>query len=76
MKRDELGMLRRLTVDQLKERANTVKTDLFETRFAIRAGHLGDFSRVRALRGAHAQILTIIAERRIEKTKQGAGTTR
>lgn len=76
MKRDELGTLRRLTIDQLKERAQAVKTDLFETRFAIRAGHLADFSTLRALRGTHAQILTILAERRIEETKQGAGKTR
>lgn len=76
MKRDEFATLRRLTIEQLKERANTVKADLFETRFAVRAGHRGDFSRLRALRGDRARILTIIAERSIEETKQGAGKTR
>ncbi len=76
MKRDEVGKLRQLTIAQLQDRAKEVKTDLFNTRFALRTGHLSDFSKVRAIRGAYAQIKTIISEKRIEQTKQGAVETR
>ncbi len=72
MKRDDVSKLRDLSISQLQERAKEAKTDLFHTRFALRTGHLSDFSKVRAIRNDYAQIQTIISEKRIAQAKQGA----
>lgn len=76
MKRDEVTKLRELSIPELQNRAKDAKTDLFNTRFALRTGHLSDFSKVRAIRIDYAQIQTIISEKRIAQTKQGAVETR
>ncbi|MBV8363695.1 MAG: 50S ribosomal protein L29 [Candidatus Eremiobacteraeota bacterium] len=66
MKRTELKELRQLTMPELQQRARAAKEELFNLRFALRTGHLSDFSKVRAMRRTYAVIQTVISEKRLE----------
>jgi large subunit ribosomal protein L29 len=72
MKRGELGELRSLTMAELQTKARETKSELFNLRFALRTGHLTDFSKIRDMRRAYAQIQTVISEKRIAEEKHGA----
>jgi large subunit ribosomal protein L29 len=72
MKRNELKDMRGLTIAELQQKARETKEELFNLRFALRTGHLSDFSKVRAMRRAYAQIQTLIAEKRIAEKQNGA----
>ncbi len=72
MKQAELNELRTLTVDELKTKARETKEELFNLRFALRTGHLTDFSKIRAMRRTYAQIQTVISEKRIAQEQHGA----
>jgi large subunit ribosomal protein L29 len=72
VKRDELTALRALSMGELQQKARDTKEELFNLRFALRTGHLSDFSKVRATRRAYAQIQTAISEKRIAEAKHGA----
>ncbi|HEV3155780.1 MAG TPA: 50S ribosomal protein L29 [Candidatus Baltobacteraceae bacterium] len=72
MKRDELVKMRELTIPELRQRARETKEELFNLRFALRTGHLSDYSKVRATRHAYAQIQTVINEKRIAEATHGA----
>ncbi len=65
MKRTDLRALRELTLAELETRAKETKEELFNLRFALRTGHLSDFSRVKLARRTYAQIQTAISEKRI-----------
>lgn len=65
MKRNALSELRALTVPELEEKAKETKSELFNLRFALRTGHLTDFSKVREMRRSYAQIQTVISEKKI-----------
>lgn len=65
MKKQALGELRSLSVPELERKAKETKAELFNLRFALRTGHLTDFSKVRAMRRSYAQIHTIISEKKI-----------
>ena len=69
MKRSELRALRELTLADLQQRARETKEELFNLRFALRTGHLSDFSRVKIVRRTYAQIQTAMAEKRIGNAK-------
>ena len=47
-----------------EQKAKETKSELFNLRFALRTGHLTDFSKVRAMRQSYAQIQTVISEKR------------
>ncbi|MBV8727684.1 MAG: 50S ribosomal protein L29 [Candidatus Eremiobacteraeota bacterium] len=66
MKRTDLKELRQLTMPELQQRARAAKEELFNLRFALRTGHLSDFSKVRAMRRTYAVIQTVISEKRLE----------
>ncbi|MBV9149177.1 MAG: 50S ribosomal protein L29 [Candidatus Eremiobacteraeota bacterium] len=66
MKRTELKELRQLTMPELQQKARAAKEELFNLRFALRTGHLSDFSKVRAMRRTYAVIQTVISEKRLE----------
>ncbi|MBV8689689.1 MAG: 50S ribosomal protein L29 [Candidatus Eremiobacteraeota bacterium] len=66
MKRAELKELRQLTMAELQQRARAAKEELFNLRFALRTGHLSDFSKIRAMRRTYAVIQTVISEKRLE----------
>jgi large subunit ribosomal protein L29 len=72
MKKNELDGLRELTVNELQQKARETKSELFNLRFALRTGHLTDFSKIRAMRRSYAQIQTIISEKRLSEEKHGA----
>lgn len=72
MKGNELKELRSLTIAELQTKARETKEELFNLRFALRTGHLSDFSKVRAIRRAYAQIHTVISEKRLQEV-QNAG---
>ena len=72
MKTTEFTELRNLTIAELQQKAKETKEELFNLRFALRTGHLSDFSKVRAMRRSYAQIQTVISEKRIAEAKNGA----
>lgn len=72
MKKSELDDLRTLTIAELQQKARDTKGELFNLRFALRTGHLADFSKVRAMRRVYAQIQTVISEKRIAQEQHGA----
>jgi large subunit ribosomal protein L29 len=72
MKHKELESLRELTIKELQEKARDAKAELFNLRFALRTGHLTDFSKIRAMRRSYAQIQTIIFEKRLAEGEHGA----
>ena len=72
MQKKELEGLRELTVKELQQKARDVKSELFNLRFALRTGHLTDFSKIRAMRRSYAQIQTVICEKRLAEEKHGA----
>ncbi|MBV9438877.1 MAG: 50S ribosomal protein L29 [Candidatus Eremiobacteraeota bacterium] len=72
MKRNDLRALRELSLPELERRARETKEELFNLRFALRTGHLSDFSRVKIVRRSFAQIQTAISEKRIAEARRGA----
>ena len=72
MKKGEIDELRGLTVAELEQKAREAKSELFNLRFALRTGHLADFSKIRAMRRTYAQIQTVISDKRIAQEQHGA----
>ncbi|HTZ54873.1 MAG TPA: 50S ribosomal protein L29 [Candidatus Acidoferrum sp.] len=72
MKKGELNELRGLTLAELQQKARDTKSELFNLRFALRTGHLTDFSKIKAMRRAYAQISTVISEKRMAEDQHGA----
>ena len=72
MKKSELDELRGLTLSELQQKARDTKSELFNLRFALRTGHLTDFSKIRAMRRTYAQIQTVISEKRMTEGQHGA----
>jgi large subunit ribosomal protein L29 len=72
MKKSELEEFRALSVSELQQKARDTKAELFNLRFALRTGHLADFSKIRAMRRVYAQIQTVISEKRIAQEQHGA----
>jgi large subunit ribosomal protein L29 len=61
-----------MSIKELEQRAREAKEELFNLRFALRTGHLSDFSRVKLARRSYAQIQTAISEKRIVEARHGA----
>jgi large subunit ribosomal protein L29 len=72
LKKSELDGLRELTVKELQQKARDTKAELFNLRFALRTGHLTDFSKIRAMRRSYAQIQTVICEKGLAEGEHGA----
>ena len=72
MKAHQFAELRSLTIPELQQKAKETKEELFNLRFALRTGHLSDFSKVRAARRSYAQIQTVISQKRLAEAKNGA----
>ena len=72
MKADQFKDLRDLTMAELQQKARETKEELFNLRFALRTGHLSDFSKVRAMRRTYAQIQTVISEKRMTEANGAA----
>lgn len=67
-----INELRGLTVAELQQKARDTKSELFNLRFALRTGHLTDFSKIKEMRRAYAQIQTVISEKKIAQEQHGA----
>jgi large subunit ribosomal protein L29 len=72
MSKTDLSELRGLTIDELQQKARDTKSELFNLRFALRTGHLTDFTKIREMRRAYAQIQTVISEKRMAQEQHGA----
>jgi large subunit ribosomal protein L29 len=72
VKKTDLTEFRALSVTELRQKARDAKGELFNLRFALRTGHLTDFSKIRAMRRTYAQIQTVICEKRIAEEQHGA----
>ncbi len=72
MKKSGLDELRTFSVNELQQKARDTKSELFNLRFALRTGHLTDFSKIRAMRRTYAQIQTVISEKRLAEEHHGA----
>ena len=60
------GELRDLTEDQLLERAESAKEELFNLRFQLATGQLDNPSMIKKVRHEIARIATVMREREIE----------
>ena len=65
MKRTDLRALARTDDRRARDKARETKEELFNLRFALRTGHLSDFSKVKAARRTYAQIQTAISEKNV-----------
>jgi len=72
VKKNDFKELRALTVPELQQKARDAKSELFNLRFALRTGHLTDFSKIREMRRTYAQIQTVISEKRMAEEQNGA----
>jgi large subunit ribosomal protein L29 len=68
----DLDEWRSLSVKELEQKARDTKAEMFTLRFALRTGHLTDFSKIRAMRRTYARIQTVISEKRIAEEHHGA----
>jgi large subunit ribosomal protein L29 len=72
MRKTDLDEWRSLSMKELEQKARDTKAEMFNLRFALRTGHLTDFSKVRAMRRTFARIQTVISEKRIAEEHHGA----
>jgi large subunit ribosomal protein L29 len=61
--------LRELTDDQLVERAESAKEELFNLRFQLATGQLDNSSAIKKVRHEIARIATVIRQRDIEERR-------
>jgi large subunit ribosomal protein L29 len=64
--------LRELTDEQLLERAESAKEELFNLRFQLATGQLDDSSLIKKVRHEIARIATVMRERDIEAARAAA----
>lgn len=64
--------LRELTHEQLVERAESAKEELFNLRFQLATGQLDDSSSIKKIRHEIARVATVMRERDIEATSAAA----
>jgi large subunit ribosomal protein L29 len=64
--------LRELTDDQLVERAESAKEELFNLRFQLATGQLDNSSTIKKVRHEIARIATVIRQRDIEALRAAA----
>ena len=62
--------LRELTDDQLIERAESAKEELFNLRFQLATGQLDDSSSIKKIRHEIARIATLMRQRDIEAARE------
>ena len=67
--------LRELTDDQLVERAESAKEELFNLRFQLATGQLDNSSAIKKTRHEIARIATVIRQRDIEVARAAATDT-
>ena len=68
--------LRELTDDQLLERADSAKEELFNLRFQLATGQLDNSSAIKKIRHEIARIATVMRQRDIEATQASTDARR
>jgi large subunit ribosomal protein L29 len=68
----EAAELRDLSDDQLLERVESAKEELFNLRFQLATGQLDNPSRIRKVRREIARVATVLREREIEAEREAA----
>jgi large subunit ribosomal protein L29 len=68
--------LRELTDDQLVERADSAKEELFNLRFQLATGQLDDSSSIKKVRHEIARIATVMRQRDIEPAREASTDAR
>ena len=68
--------LRELTDEELVERAESAKEELFNLRFQLATGQLDDSSSIRKIRHEIARIATVMSQRDIEAARLAAADVR
>jgi large subunit ribosomal protein L29 len=68
----EAAELRDLSDDQLLERVESAKEELFNLRFQLATGQLDNPSRIRKVRREIARAATVLREREIEAERETA----
>ena len=63
------AVLRELSDEQLLERADSAKEELFNLRFQLATGQLDDSSSIKKIRHEIARIATVMRQREIEATR-------
>jgi large subunit ribosomal protein L29 len=64
--------LRELSDEQLLERADSAKEELFNLRFQLATGQLDDSSSIKKIRHEIARIATLMRQRDIEATRSAS----
>ena len=64
--------LRELTDEQLLDRAESAKEELFNLRFQLATGQLDDSSSIRKIRHEIARIATVMSQRDIDSARLAA----
>ena len=64
--------LRELSDEQLLERADSAKEELFNLRFQLATGQLDDSSSIKKIRHEIARIATVMRQRDIEATRSAS----
>ena len=67
--------LRELTDEQLLERAESAKEELFNLRFQLATGQLDDSSSIKKVRHEIARIATVMSQRDIDAGREAAVVT-
>ena len=61
--------LRELTSEQLTEKLNEFKSELFSLRFQLATGQLENTARIKMVKKDIARVKTILAERKLNETR-------
>ena len=67
--------LRELTDEQLLDRAESAKEELFNLRFQLATGQLDDSSSIKKVRHEIARIATVMSQRDMEAARETAAVT-
>lgn len=61
--------LRELTSEQLTEKLNEFKSELFSLRFQLATGQLQNTARIKTVRRDIAKVKTVLAERKLNEAR-------
>lgn len=60
-----------LTTDELRDKHRQFKEELFNLRFQVAVGQLGNTSRIRDVKRTIARILTVLREKELGEVRSG-----
>lgn len=63
------SVIRALTVDELKQKEQDIRKELFNLRFRLATGEVENPMRIRALRKDIARVMTVMTEKAVTSNK-------